>query len=518
VIKRLQPGDILENKYLILKQLGQGGMGAVFEGQHKDLHMKVAIKVLLPIESDDPEMTGRFKSEAQAAANIKHPNVIEVYDFGITPDDRPFFVMELLKGESLADLLDRHGPLEEHRIVEILDQILKGLNSAHKHNVIHRDLKPENVFLSQTDDNKTLIKLVDFGIAKIVSRKGNRFNSDEFDNSHEMRFSTERGIVMGTPGYMAPEILTDQKPADARADIFAVGVILFEMLTGRRPFTGDNPHKVMVDTATKPIPLPRAINQSISEPMEQLCLIALAQNPDDRFSSCTEFMDYLTSAAVGHIPKQGRRCRTITGLPSVIPDAPLELSKYKLNSNKRSKKVLKKSLKQKKTEKFTDKKFTNKPYIGKRARTMRRPFLVWPVGKLIFLAGLAGAAIYLFYFKDTFLKVNDTKKHRVSRKRFVNNQKQISYKSSQTNEESITIWVDANPKDSRIFINNQLMTMRPIKIKKGNLPVKVEIIRENYQKQISVITPNRDQTLSFNLKKNDKNRKKRYRHRKKMTR
>ncbi|MBW2278082.1 MAG: serine/threonine protein kinase, partial [Deltaproteobacteria bacterium] len=145
----LSSGDILEGKYVIGPRLGAGGMGVVYQGEHITLGMQVAIKVLHPSEADDPTMIARFKAEARSAAAIRHQNVVEVTDFGLTPDRRPFFVMTHLKGESLSERLDRSVALTDRETVEIADQILRGLSVAHRRGVVHRDLKPENVFIAK---------------------------------------------------------------------------------------------------------------------------------------------------------------------------------------------------------------------------------------------------------------------------------------------------------------------------------------------------------------------------------
>ena len=280
-------------------------MGVVYEAEHNELHLRVAIKVLHPLEAVDQNMITRFKVEARSAASIRHQNVVEVTDFGLTPDNRPFFVMEFVEGESLADRLDRQSVLSERETVEILDQILSGLSVAHKKGIIHRDIKPENVIIAR-QNGKKIVKLLDFGIAKIVG--GSTLSNPIHYTT--ARPETEQGIVLGTPGYMAPESMTGRGKVDTRADLFSVGVIMYEMITGQRPFKGTDAHTVMLETVRKPVPRPSAVNPNISKAMEQLCLTSLAKNPDERIQTTDEFVYQLTAAAVGRIPDGVRAIHT----------------------------------------------------------------------------------------------------------------------------------------------------------------------------------------------------------------
>jgi serine/threonine-protein kinase len=324
-------GQLLEGKYEIRGPIGEGGMGVVYEAEHVVLNLDVAIKVLHPSESDAPNVIERFKAEARSAASIRHPNIVEVTDFGLTPSKRPFFVMELLSGESLAQRLQHTELLSERAVVEITDQILSGLTTAHRRGVVHRDLKPENVFLTMSAELGETVKLLDFGVARIIG--GAEPATVESSRQQRLRSSpvdgkplTQQGIVLGTPGYLAPETARGQ-PADNRSDLFSVGVILFEMLTGRRPFRGDTIDEIIAATISRPVPQPRALRSDISPAMERLVLTALAKNPDHRFYSADEFLRHLSAAAVGRIPDNARECLTETSPPTSVPppDSPLPL-------------------------------------------------------------------------------------------------------------------------------------------------------------------------------------------------
>ena len=311
--------DLLEGKYRILGEIGSGGMGVVYKAVHTTLDSMVAIKVLLPTVTDVPNVVERFTVEAKSAASIRHPNIVEVTDFGLTPDRRPFFVMEYLKGESLAERLQMRGSLPEREVVEIADQILSGLSVAHSMGVIHRDLKPENVFLATSSGGPEKVKLLDFGVAKIISDPGtDSSHLDELPRGEDPKLAlaadgkslTMHGMVLGTPGYLAPETASNRLRADKRSDLFSVGVLLYEMLVGKQPFNGKTVNDVLLATMKEPVPRLSDEVPSISKAMERMVYTALAKMPEQRFQTTGEFMRHLTAAAVGRIPDDARDCVT----------------------------------------------------------------------------------------------------------------------------------------------------------------------------------------------------------------
>ncbi len=531
----LAPGDTLEDKYEIRCKIGEGGMGVVYEGRHRHLKMRVAIKVLLPFVGTDDNMRNRFKMEAQSSANIRHPNVVEVHDFGVTPDGRPFFVMEYLEGESLADLLDRRKILRQNRVVEILDQVLSGLSRAHKKHIIHRDLKPENIFLSKTEDNQEVVKILDFGIAKILEKRQSPRRTEPQHRSKRSasttRFKTELGVVMGTPGYMAPEALTGQGVVDHRVDLFAVGVLLFEMLTGRQPFQGKTAHEIMVNTATLPVPRIRSINPHVTAEMEKLCLIALSKNQDDRFQDAAEFIEYLTAAAVGKTPSNARKCNTAVGIPSVIPatvkvldeddDEPSVADEFSLNDsldldlrdvenpgyfNTAASQIglppatdagngrparMPQTTQQKPPQRWQPQ--TASKYVGP-ARKRRSEFSFSHI-KFILELCTVGAAVY--FISTSALFTTPMAEDPAFQVHNVLNAKEPPPDESLPDD--VTIWVDVNPSDARILWNGELMTERPLRVPASKKPVKVEVTQKGYKRKILVVTPDGEKTISATL-------------------
>jgi serine/threonine protein kinase len=219
-------GKTVDGRYKLLSVLGEGGMGTVYEVQHTALNRSFAMKVLRRDVARDHELADRFTQEAKATAAVKHPNIVAITDFGRLDDETPYFVMELLSGETLADLIKRCGPLSPPRAARIVQQLAAGLRAAHEAGVVHRDLKPENVFLVGTPtaapDAADDVRIVDFGAAKVAGAAR----------------LTKVGVVFGTPHYMSPEQASGQA-VDHRADIYALGVIMYVMFTARVPFEAD---------------------------------------------------------------------------------------------------------------------------------------------------------------------------------------------------------------------------------------------------------------------------------------
>jgi len=237
-------GQALEERYTILREIGRGGMGVVYEAEHKELGKRIAIKVMLDKYANDEEAVIRFKREALAASRIGNPHIIDVTHIGIAPDGRPFVVMELLDGQPLSAILAGTGPMQPWRAIQIMRQVLRAVGAAHIKGIIHRDLKPDNIFIVNRDDEHDFVKLLDFGISKMV---------DTAEMAAATRLTTT-GVVMGTPLYMAPEQAMGA-PAERGVDIYACGVILFEMLAGRPPFDEPNYNMLVAKLLTAEPPL-----------------------------------------------------------------------------------------------------------------------------------------------------------------------------------------------------------------------------------------------------------------------
>lgn len=253
-------GEVLSGRYRIEAELGVGGMGAVYRAEHTLMRKRLAIKVLHPEMTRLPEVVERFEREAMAAAHIEHPNVAAATDFGKLDDGSFFLALEYVEGDSLRDVL-QDGPLDPRRVIHIGKQIIAALVRAHSLGIVHRDLKPENVMLVHRDGDPDFVKVLDFGIAKVPVAE----ISKEAGKQHKNL--TKVGMVYGTPEYMAPEQALGQD-VDARADLYALGVILYEMLVGRRPFEADNPVALLGMQVSSLPPKFRDVAPSLVIPME----------------------------------------------------------------------------------------------------------------------------------------------------------------------------------------------------------------------------------------------------------
>ncbi|HEU4404794.1 MAG TPA: protein kinase [Polyangiaceae bacterium] len=268
-------GRILEDKYRPTAVLGEGGMGTVYEAEHLLIGRRVALKVLHPAHAQRRDAVWRFRHEARVAGSIGHPNICEIYDVGQLDDGSPFLVMERLHGETLADRIERETELPFLDVIDVTLQVLSALVTAHDKGIIHRDIKPENIFLSERPGFAPTAKLLDFGISKAVA--------------DEDLHLTRTGMVMGTPYYMAPEQARGEV-IDARIDLYAVGAVLYESLTGQRPFAASNYSALLrLILFEEPRPL-RALRPSLPEPFDHVVGRALAKDREHRFQSAQEFM------------------------------------------------------------------------------------------------------------------------------------------------------------------------------------------------------------------------------------
>lgn len=276
------------NNYEIVSQIGEGGMGAVYMARHPFLDRKVAIKVLRPSLASDQTLVNRFFNEARAATAIRHTNIIEVSDVGLLPaSSTPYLMMEYLDGENISRRLKRMGRIRVGDAVEFAFQTASALTAAHDKGIIHRDLKPENLFLVPDPNvpGREIVKVLDFGIAKLRGDLGPGTGG----NSVGGEVKTQTGQIMGTPPYMSPEQCRGvSSQIDHRTDIYSLGIILFEMLCGVPPFTGDGFGDILVAHLTQEPPAPRSINPGIPEHLERTILKALAKKPAERFASMAE--------------------------------------------------------------------------------------------------------------------------------------------------------------------------------------------------------------------------------------
>jgi serine/threonine-protein kinase len=268
-------------KYLVRSVLGEGGMGTVYEAEHIAIGRSVAVKVLHSHQAKKKDAIRRFHQEARAACATLHPNICEVYDLGALDDGRPYLVMEKLVGETLADRIACEGGLPFEDVVEILVQVLSGLIAAHEKGVVHRDIKPENVFLTRRVGCPPLCKLLDFGVSKVIGPVvGDR--DDDLD-------LTRTGMVMGTPYYMSPEQARGDRNLDERVDLYACGVLLYEVITGRRPFSAANYNALLIQVLSGTPTPARELRPALPSGFDPVLAKAMARDRERRYRKAAEF-------------------------------------------------------------------------------------------------------------------------------------------------------------------------------------------------------------------------------------
>ena len=272
-------GRTIGDKYHVKSIIGEGGMGTVFEAEHIGLGRSVAIKVLHPLQVKRPVAVKRFHQEARAAGAIGHPNICEVYDLGTLDDGSPYLVMERLVGETLADRVSREGGLPFNDVVDTMIEVLSALTAAHQKGIVHRDIKPENVFLTRRVGAPPVAKLLDFGVSKIMSQGG---GDDELA-------LTRTGMVMGTPFYMSPEQARGDRDLDARVDIYGCGVMMYEMLTGRRPFRASNYNALLVQILSATPAPARELRGDLPVGFDRVIQKAMRRSRNERYHTTTEF-------------------------------------------------------------------------------------------------------------------------------------------------------------------------------------------------------------------------------------
>jgi serine/threonine-protein kinase len=283
-------GTVVSDRYRIIRKVGEGGMGAVYQAEHALIEKRIALKILFADLTRRPDLVMRFLQEAKSASRIGQENVIDISDFGQSPDGLVYIAMEFLEGQDLGRTLRTEKHLPWLRARPILMQIAKGLRAAHAKGIIHRDMKPENIYLVQKEGKPDFVKVLDFGIAKVVS-------ADDNDGPR----LTQTGMIFGTPEYMSPE-QAQGHPPDHRVDVYAVGCIMYHMLTGVVPFTADSFMGILTKHLLEPVIPPRKRRPDLDIPadVEAVCLRALEKDRDKRWPDMDAFYQALGGA--GGVP------------------------------------------------------------------------------------------------------------------------------------------------------------------------------------------------------------------------
>ncbi len=298
---------VLAGRYRLIAKLGEGGMGSVWRAEHLTLHTQVAVKLIDPTIAETREATMRFQREAQASAELRSTHIVQILDYGI--DERmPFIVMELLEGESLAARLRRLEKFTPSSTAQILSQVARSLSRAHQRGIVHRDLKPDNIFIVQEDADE-VVKVLDFGIAKKLD--GLSLSSD---------IKTHTGMILGTPYYMSPEQALGQTDIDHRADIWSVGIIGFECMTGVRPFERDTFGALLMAICHEPLPKPSQLG-TVPAGFDDWFARSTARNKDERFQSAAEAATELRVICQTVSERPSRDAASTLAVPAVVATA-----------------------------------------------------------------------------------------------------------------------------------------------------------------------------------------------------
>jgi len=309
-------GEVIDGKYRIERLLGEGGMGAVFEAENVRIHRRVAIKLLHPHVAEMGAIVQRFEREAQAAGRIGNDHIMEVLDLGTLPDGSRYIVMEYLDGEPLAMRIERLGKVPARELAELTLQTLEGLGAAHAAGIVHRDLKPDNIYiLKEKAGRRDFVKLIDFGISKF--QKG----------GPEGMQMTQTGAVLGTPYYMSPEQAAGSQEVNASTDLYAIGVILYEAATGRRPFESDSFQQLLFQIVLGELPDPKTLNPELDDGFVSIILKAMSRDPASRFESAAAFStalrEWLASGKAVVVPPKSTVNPALAGIvaPTLVQEA-----------------------------------------------------------------------------------------------------------------------------------------------------------------------------------------------------
>jgi serine/threonine-protein kinase len=296
-------GSIIADRYHVLRKLGEGGMGTVYLAEHVKMGRKSAVKVMNPALVHDADAISRFNREASNASKINHPHVAAVYDFGETPEGVIYLAMEYIEGPALTKVIEDQGALPPLRAAEIARQVADALTVAHDMGIVHRDLKPDNIMLTKNRDGTDFAKVVDFGIAKIANNEAQRV--------------TKTGLVIGTPDYMSPEQLAGDK-LDGRSDTYSLGIVAFNMLTGKLPFPGDTLQESMIMRLTERPKQLMEMKEDVAWPQQVQAVLdrALERTAEDRYKTAAEFGRELYTAIKGMRDPSATKVVTVLNAPA----------------------------------------------------------------------------------------------------------------------------------------------------------------------------------------------------------
>ncbi len=454
-------GKVLEDRYVIIKILGQGGMGSVYLGKHNIIGRQVAVKFLHSELANNEEVLKRFYREAQAAAAIGHKNIIEVMDVGVSKEGDPYLVMEYLEGEDLDNLLDRTGPLDLPTVCGILEQTLLALSVAHEKGIVHRDLKPANIFLVHNEGEAPSVKLIDFGISK-------------FTEGNDKTKLTQTGSLLGTPAYMAPEQARGSGDVDFRADIYSMGVILYQMLTGQLPFKGENYNDLLINVLTEAPKPPKEAYGGFPMEAEALVNRMLSKDPNGRPGSALEALKDLNN-----LTAFDKRHNGMTQLSS-------EIRTQCCASGDLGDEVIRESQLPSATGILENMKIEGTPdaWSGMAAKSSKNKFLFIGIGGGVAIAAVILTVVFLGKGEDTKPTIEP----------IASPQSMEQFAS-----DNIQIEVKGLPEGAELFYDKASVPMNPFTVKKGDAIVPFRVEAPSFKPYTTSIVPSRDLVVEVSL-------------------
>ncbi|QQR89065.1 MAG: serine/threonine protein kinase [Myxococcales bacterium] len=468
-------GLVLQDRYKIVRKLGEGGMGEVYEAEHLLIGKRVAIKCLHPQFARDPRALERFKREARTASMAGNEHIVDVNDLGVLPDGCPYMVMEFLAGRELAELIEDEGPFSVGRLVRIVEQVCEALSVVHAQGIVHRDLKPQNILIVKRKGNRDFVKILDFGVSKV------REGTDSIHSS-----LTRTGALIGTPHYMAPEQSKGSKNTDHRADIYALGVIMYLGLIGKVPFDGETLPDLIMNIMTEEAVPPSHIRSDLPTEFSEIVMRAFAKNPDDRFATAAELAEALAPFRdIDYIPTVSDFGRADTDPPvrAIVPrtserPGPMPGARIQTISHVRP----------------TPSR-TPIPALGDSAKAFVAGFLL--------LGSIAGGLMY--WRASTDGNASESEQALIMQPGAPAEIKSPEPPPPQDRvampSEKVRIQISASPSDARIYINgdwfpNPLDTERP----RSPDPVTIEVKKEGYQSMRQAALFDNDLELKVDLK------------------
>jgi serine/threonine protein kinase len=470
-------GQILGGRYRIIRLLGKGGMGAVYLGEHLVIHRPVAVKFLHSTFLGNKEVVKRFYREAQTAAALRHKNIIDVLDVGISDSDEPYLVMEYLEGESLASMLVRAGPVDLATACGIIESALMALSVAHENGVVHRDLKPDNIFLVPQKDELPWIKIIDFGVSKCTQNE-------------EQTKLTREGSLLGTPSYMAPEQARGEVNLDQRTDLYAMGVILYEMLTGGLPFVGNNYNEILIKSLTDPPRPPQSVYAGFPPEAENVVMRALNKSPDERYQNTTEMLDALKNLKEYELRNERLTEFALSITKRTFAGGDLGPS---IRESQEAVNVAKEALSEVASE-VTPRGWARTTF-DKASDQKKSPFRLvgWLLSALLVVGGIVATVFHLLYDDEKSPPVLSAAAPQVPMP------KEEDTKPA-PEDLGVLIEVKGAPEKAKIYFDNAEVPNNPFRVKRREMLISLRVEAEGYEPTRLFVKPMEDQVVPVSLK------------------